>query len=260
MVPDLLVVSQKGNGRNPLDSGDGKDVLPRTRGDQGGDGGRDHEGVPEAGSQVSPGQKSRVTSEAETRFKEITAAFEVLRDPAKRGRYDSQGYVGRPPPPPPPPPPTRPPKTAEDFRKERAEGPSHIPKAALDAVQCQFFGGDEARCVGRNILATLLIPKSEVGRLHPLKIKKREVCDRCHGYGDDAKMFHVKLACRDCGGSGYEFQDTEFPGLSTQCPKCRGVGYFERGCPACGGSGLDRWTIETIRVPVPRATRVACRW
>ena len=56
-------------------------------------GGRDQEGLPQAGDGTAIPTAIR-SRDAEAKFKEITEAYEVLKDPDKRARYDRYGKAG----------------------------------------------------------------------------------------------------------------------------------------------------------------------
>lgn len=189
-------------------------------------------------------------STAETRFKEVAAVFEVLSDPHKKSQYDSTGSVGRAGRRPQPPrnPPPKPPKTAEDFRRERETQTTPSADATeLNRIECQFFGGDEKECKGKNILVNFIIPAGQVGRDHLVKIKKQVSCIDCRGFGVRAGV----AKCSICHGSGIDEAATRESGVSQLCMDCVHQVVVGRPCLTCGGAGLHGWVIESVRVSVP---------
>lgn len=178
-------------------------------------------------------------------FKKCAEAYEVLSDASKRSQYDVQGYVGRRPPswtsspkpkakPKPPPPPPKP---------EPTKGPGEFTKAELDAVNCSFFGGETT---GRNVMAHLFLTPSEMkyGGKQFVKVKKRELCNRCIGDGVEKKL------CPKCGERSTIYGDPN-KYLSMHCDRCQGDGVVEVTCTFCGGAGVHRWNIENVSVMVP---------
>ncbi len=115
---------------------------------------------------------------AEVKFKEVSEAYDVLNDPLRRSQYDSQGYVGRRP----PPQPQYRPKPQKKAQKKPTPqyNVQHVrvfSKEELDAVKCQFFGGNDRILMGRHVLVTLVIKKSELGRTFEVAVKKRRHCN-----------------------------------------------------------------------------------
>jgi molecular chaperone DnaJ len=174
--------------------------------------------------------------EDQERFKEITGAYEILSDPAKRRRYDEFG----------------------------AAGPQGAPFADIQDLFDMFFGGGFGvrsrgprsrvrRGEDLRIRVRLTFPESVFGVQKGPEIERLAACDRCAGSG--AEPGTSPVACRTCGGAG-EVQSVRrsiFGTVmtATPCVTCGGTGQEVRDpCAACGGEGRvrDRATV-TFDVP-----------
>jgi molecular chaperone DnaJ len=178
----------------------------------------------------NPGDK-----DAETTFKEVQEAYDVLSDTDKRSQYDRQGYVGRRPPTPPKPPSKKPePKTKEDFEKERAktEKKANPPEQDLDSIKCTFWGGGST---GRNIMVQLKLSPAEMkrGGTKFVTIKKRDLCKKCIGDGEAMRM------CPACHGTR--------PDVGW-CQTCEGIGALPDKCTMCNGEGVKEWMTEEVKI------------
>jgi molecular chaperone DnaJ len=193
----------------------------------------------------NPGNK-----EAEQRFKEATEAYEVLRDPEKRARYDQFGHAAAP-----------------------GAGPQGFDVSGFDLADAlrafmRDFGGDmggfEGLFGGRggggprvergdDLQVRLKLSLEEVasGVEKKIRVKHLRACETCHGRGGTGET-----TCAKCQGRGQvrRVQQSifgQFVNVST-CPECRGVGRVIREpCGTCGGDGLVSMT-DTIVVKVPK--------
>ena len=194
--------------------------------------------------------KNDGSKEAEERFKEATEAYEVLRDPQKRGAYDRYGHAG--------------------VRGGAGGGFTGFDFSdALNVFMRDFGGfgfedlfgaaagrrGRGAARKGADVRVRLAVTLEEVatGAKKTLRIGLDGACDTCSGSG--AAPGTQPVTCTTCGGSGQvrRVQSSVFGQMVsvTTCPTCRGEGKrIESPCPTCGGTGLKR-AERDIEVEVP---------
>jgi molecular chaperone DnaJ len=177
-------------------------------------------------------------------FKELTTAYEVLRNPETRANYDRFG----------------------DPRGPGGAAGGGDPFAGfgdLSDLIDSFFGGGfggrgtarTASSVGRDALIDLTIDLQEAaeGVRRELDVDVMRSCETCGGNGDAEGRGAVR--CSTCNGTGGVQQVTRsiFGQMLTTstCPTCRGSGQqIEHPCPSCRGEGRRR-TQETVTVDVP---------
>ena len=185
---------------------------------------------------------------AEERFKEVTEAYEVLRDPQKRAQYDRFGTVG--------------PRGGgfAGFHPDLAEALSIFMRdfgnmGGFDA----FFGGGErsrrTRRRGPDVRMSFEVSLAEVvtGAKRTVKLRTLQACATCGGTG--AKPGATSEVCRTCGGVGEVRRATQsFLGqlvAVTTCPSCSGEGTVIRSlCEECRGDGRVR-REKTVDIEIP---------
>ena len=182
---------------------------------------------------------------AEEKFKEISAAHDVLGDPEKRKEYDAGemfggggGFGG-----------------AGPFGGAQAGGFS----ADLGDIFSMFGrGGRRAKpepVRGRDLETEVQLSFDQAvngGRIE-VTVPKAERCGTCHGSG--AKPGTSPTTCPRCGGRGIDAQSQGLFSISQPCPQCGGAGQvIEDPCPTCGGSGLTQQT-KRYKVNVPAGVR-----
>ena len=191
---------------------------------------------------VNPGDR-----EAETRFKEVAEAYEILSDPERRATYDRYGYEG--------------------LRSGGYAPTDFGAFGSLSDILGAFFGGAEGGAgffggggrggpaAGGDVGAVLQIDLAEAARGTSAELRYEAVgrCPNCHGNG--AQPGTPITSCRRCGGSGRLQGVTRTPFgqvvRSVQCDVCHGDGRVpEEPCSECDGRGR---VLEprTLRVDVP---------
>ncbi|MBI3981701.1 MAG: molecular chaperone DnaJ [Gemmatimonadetes bacterium] len=185
---------------------------------------------------------------AEEKFKQLTEAYDVLRDPQKRAQYDRFGRVG-------------PGAGGFDFHHfDLAEALSVFMRdfGGLGGFDAVFGGGQRgrrARRRGQDIQAAVRVTLEEVvtGTRRTVKLRTLERCDACSGTG--SKGAKKPAPCRTCGGVG-EVQrraDSIFGQLVsvTVCPSCGGEGTTVADpCSECRGDGRVR-KDRVVEVEIP---------
>jgi molecular chaperone DnaJ len=190
------------------------------------------------------------SKDAEERFKEVTEAYEVLRDPQKRAHYDRFGTAG--------------PRGGAggfgDFHPDLAEALSIFMRdfgnmGGFDAV---FGGGGRSRRSrrrGQDVRLTVEVTLADVvrGVKRTVKMRTLQSCERCGGSG--AKAGTGTEVCRTCGGVGEVRQAAQsFLGQFisvTACPTCNGEGTtIKELCDECRGDGRTR-RERTVEIEIP---------
>ena len=193
------------------------------------------------------------SKEAEERFKEITEAYDVLRDPQKRAAYDRYGEAGL---------------------RGGGAGFHHVDLSeALGIFMRDFggFGGLEELFGGRaasssgprsgadlKITVPLTLQEVATGAEKKVLMRLLETCDRCEGSG--AEPGSKSQACPTCAGQGEvrRAQRSFFGQFVTvvPCPSCHGEGRIvQTPCKNCRGEGRVRGEREiTVQIPAGVAT------
>jgi molecular chaperone DnaJ len=183
------------------------------------------------------------SEEAQERFKEVTAAYEVLSDPQKREIVDLGGDPLAP--------------------GGGAAGPGG-PFGGFADIMDAFFGGMGGATTrgprsrirpGADALVHLELDLTDTafGAARELTLDTAVLCTACQGAGTAAGT-HPET-CATCGGRG-EIQNVQRSFLgqlvtSRPCPECHGVGTrIRHPCPDCAGEGRVR-ARRTLTVKVP---------
>lgn len=190
----------------------------------------------------NPGNK-----EAETKFKEINEAYEVLKDEQKRAAYDRYGHQafangasGNP--------------FGGGFNFEFGDtgGFADI----FSSVFSDFMGGGRPQnrsysLRGADARYDLSITLDEAfsGFEKEITINTTEACSHCHGHG--TADGNPAPACSHCNGTGKVRLQKGFFVVEQSCPHCHGSGYLAKDqCPDCKGSGTVK-AKKTIKVKIP---------
>lgn len=191
--------------------------------------------------------------EAESRFKELNEAYDVLKDEQKRAAYDRFGHAafenghggfggGR---------------GGAGFG-DFASSFSDV----FDDLFGEFMGGRKARRQNRgaDLRYNLEVTLEECfrGRNAQLKVPTAVACEACGGTGAEAGTKPEQ--CPTCSGIGKVRAQQGFFTIERTCPSCRGNGRIIRSpCKPCGGQGLvqkERMLAVDIPAGVEEGTRI----
>ncbi len=190
---------------------------------------------------------------AQARFKEISAAYEVLSDPEKRRIVDLGG------------------DPLENSGLGGGAGGFGGFGGLGDVFEAFFGGGTASRGpVGRvrpgnDALLRLKLDLAEcaTGVTKQVIVDTAVLCDKCQGKGTNGDSRPV--SCDTCGGRG-EVQSVQRSLLgqvmtSRPCPTCRGVGeVIPDPCHRCGGDGRVRSRREmSVKIPAGMADGMRVR-
>lgn len=177
--------------------------------------------------------------DAEAKFKEVNAAYEVLSDPDKRARYDRYGAAGIN-------------GGAQGFQGHEGFG-------GFGDIFDAFFRGTGSRRAGpqagSDLHATLTISLEEAvsGADHELSFERVERCADCRATGQAEGK--ERPQCPECQGAGEirRVQQSLFGQFVNvaMCTRCRGEGSIVSDpCKTCRGQGLKRVPVSrTVKIP-----------
>jgi molecular chaperone DnaJ len=179
---------------------------------------------------------------AELRFREVSEAYEVLKDPQKRAAYDHFGHAA-----------------FDGGGGARGFGPDFASSMSdiFDDLFGEFMGGRRgqrqrsSRERGADLRYNLEISLTEAfaGKTAQICVPTSVSCETCSGSG--AKAGTKPTTCPTCGGHGKVRASQGFFTIERTCPNCQGRGEtIEDPCQSCRGSG--RITKErTLSVNIP---------
>jgi len=197
----------------------------------------------------------------EAKFKELSEAYEVLKDTDKRKRYDQFGHAGV--------------GTSAagdgagfggfDFSGFGAGTPGQefhfdFGDLGLGDIFGSFFGGAGADTRqrsnrGRDVEATVEISFEQAifGTETELHANMEDTCEHCKG--TTVEPGYEMKTCDNCKGSGQvtNVMRTVFGNIqqAAPCPKCHGKGKIpEKLCSRCSGKGTVRQN-QTIKLKIP---------
>lgn len=180
---------------------------------------------------------------AESSFKEVSEAYDTLKDGQKRAAYDRFGHA------------------AFENGGGGGGGPNGADfSSTMSDIFEEFFGmggggGGGRRSGGRERGADLRynleisLEETFAGKTVEIEVPTSVTCDTCSGSG--AKPGTSPTACRTCGGAGRVRAAQGFFTLERACPSCQGRGQvISDPCGSCGGVG--RTTQErNLSVNIP---------
>jgi molecular chaperone DnaJ len=205
---------------------------------------------------------------AESRFKEVQHAYDVLGDAEKRKQYDRGGLTGMfggggPG------------GAGAGFPGGGAGGAQDF--GGISDILSNLFGGGgpagpgggtsgrgqgprrQRPERGRDVETSVQISFQQAmeGAQVSLTVPTAQTCNTCRGTG--AKPGTAPKVCPRCQGRGVEAQGQGVFSISTPCSQCGGGGtIIEDPCPTCRGNGSIR-TVKKYRVNIPAGVREGSR-
>ncbi|QHC35041.1 molecular chaperone DnaJ [Komagataeibacter xylinus] len=177
-------------------------------------------------------------AEAENKFKEISEAYDVLKDDQKRAAYDRFGHAA--------------------F-EGGGPGPGGFDfgGGGLGDIFEQMFGdmmggrrGGRRSGADIQVQVSITFAEAFAGVKKEITIPTRVTCKSCDGTGS-ADKDQPPETCPSCHGAGKVRAQQGFFAIERPCPTCHGTGRLIRNpCKECHGAG----TVEknrTIEVAIP---------
>jgi molecular chaperone DnaJ len=189
--------------------------------------------------------------DSEFRFKEVSQAYEILRDPQKRAAYDRFGHAA-----------FENGGMAGGFSGDFAESMSSI----FDDIFGDFMGGGRRRGnrSGREpgadlrYNAEITLEEAFAGKTAEIEVPTRVVCRTCSGSG--SKPGSSPKTCPTCEGHGRVRAAQGFFSIERTCPTCQGRGsVISDPCPECRGGGRvteERKLSVNIPAGIEDGTRI----
>lgn len=182
----------------------------------------------------NPGDK-----ESEERFKEASAAYQILGDPERRAQYDRFGHAA--------------------FDQQGGFGGFDFNSGFEDLfsdIFGDFFGGGRGRPRGRarrgdDLRYDLQIKFEDAafGCEKKLSVPRWKGCETCGAKG--TKSGTAPRACPSCRGSGQIRFQQGFFSIAKTCSQCAGAGtIIADPCETCGGGGRVHLT-QQLNVKIP---------
>ena len=179
---------------------------------------------------------------AEQKFKDISEAYDILKDDQKRAAYDRFGHAA-----------------FENGGGRGGGGSGDFGFAAgfadiFDEMFGEFMGGRRSQGAGNrgnDLRYNLEIALEEAfkGTQTTVRVPTLTPCEGCGGSG--AASGSKPVTCPTCYGNGRMRVQQGFFTVERTCPSCQGAGrVIENPCRQCGGQGRSR-KEKTLSVTIP---------
>jgi molecular chaperone DnaJ len=174
---------------------------------------------------------------AESRFKEVSQAYEILSDPERRANYDR-------------------------FGSDVGAGGNPFGAGSVQDIFDMFFGGMAGNAPGRRgpqpgpdaeVSLDITLEEAAFGASREVTVTLPQRCSTCDGSG--CAPGTSPITCEECHGSG-ELRRVRNSILgqmvtSTLCPRCQGMGTrIESPCADCRGEGRRQESV-TLSAHIP---------
>ena len=186
---------------------------------------------------------------AESQFKEVNEAYEVLKDVDKKAAYDRYGHAA-----------------FEGGGGQGFGGGGDFSSAFSDVFDDLFGdfmgggrGGRKQQSRGSDLRYNLSISLEEAfaGLQKTINIPSAVACGSCNGTG--AAGGSSPTTCPTCSGLGKVRATQGFFTVERGCPTCSGVGQIIKNpCSSCGGQGTQK-KDKALSVNVPPGVETGTR-
>ena len=192
--------------------------------------------------------RNKDDKESERKFKEVSAAYEILKDSEKRSAYDQYGH--------------------EAFRQGGMGGGQGFGDfgGGFSDIFEEFFGGgfggqsrQRGPQRGNDLRYNMSVSLQEAysGKKSQIRIPSYEGCDLCSATGSADKS--GPSTCSTCGGQGKVRSTQGFFSIERPCPTCGGEGSsIKNPCLKCSGTGQVK-KQKTISVTIPAGVDTGTR-
>ncbi len=197
--------------------------------------------------------QNRDNPEAESQFKEVNEAYDVLKDAEKKAAYDQFGHAafeggGGP----------RGPgagAAGQDFSSAFSD--------VFEDLFGEFMGGRGRRAGGVQRGADLrynlqiTLEEAFTGKSQTIRVPGSIPCDACRGTGSEGGA--QPQTCPTCSGHGKVRAQQGFFTIERTCPTCQGRGKIVKTpCKSCQGTGQQR-RERTLNVDIPAGVDTGTR-
>ena len=192
--------------------------------------------------------RNKDNQDAEKKFKEVSAAYEILKDSNKRAAYDQYGH--------------------DAFRQGGMGGQQGFGDFAggFSDIFEEFFGGSfgtssrqRSPSRGSDLRYNMSITLQEAfsGKKSQIRIPSYVGCDLCSATGSADKS--GPSTCSSCNGYGKVRSTSGFFSIERPCPSCGGAGSsIKNPCLKCSGTARIK-KQKTISVSIPAGVDTGTR-
>ncbi|MDK9720993.1 MAG: molecular chaperone DnaJ [Rhodospirillales bacterium] len=188
----------------------------------------------------NPGDKA-----AEAKFKEISEAYEILKDDQKRAAYDRFGHAAF--------------EQGGGFRPGGGGGAQDFGGAGFTDIFEEMFGdfmgggrrggGQPGRGQDLRYNMDVSLEEAHKGLNTSVRVPSSVACEACKGTGSAGGTQPV--ICKTCSGHGKVRAQQGFFTIERPCPTCHGMGkVITDPCKPCQGTGRVR-KEKTLSVNIP---------